>query len=222
MCAATGFAILAAPGRQQTHTGRPLLERSLFGNRSFAAGLLFGALFFGAVTGLLYATTLYLQQRLGLPPSEAALMTAPVSVGIVVTSFSLRRHVVEHGRRVVTAGVVLFALGVVGMTVFIVTHPRPAGLIAAPLFLAGLGMGCCFGSIFAAALGDVTREQAGSASGVLNAIQQIVNAIGSATVATVYLATGGGLLPCLVLTLVATVACAASLPLLPSRGADLH
>jgi hypothetical protein len=50
----------------------------------------------------------------------------------------------------------------------------------------------------------------------------VVNAIGSATLATVYLATGGGLLACLVLTLAATAACAAGLPLPPSRGAELH
>ncbi|GAA5180174.1 hypothetical protein GCM10023322_11880 [Rugosimonospora acidiphila] len=61
------------------------------------AGLLFGALFFGTVTGLLYVTTLHLQQRLGLPPFEAALMTAPVSAGIAITSFSVRRQVVEKG-----------------------------------------------------------------------------------------------------------------------------
>jgi predicted RecA/RadA family phage recombinase len=89
-------------------------------------------------------------------------------------------------------------------------------------------MGCCFGSIFAVALGDVTMVQAGTASGVLNAVQQIVNAIGSAMISTVYLATtttnnaSSGLLPCLALTLVATTACAASVPLLPSRGADIH
>ncbi len=42
-------------------------------------------------------------------------------------------------------------------------------------FVAGLGMGCCFGAVFAVALGDVNSAQAGSAGGVLNAVQQIVN-----------------------------------------------
>lgn len=220
--ALAGAAVLAVFARRQATTARPLLERSLFANRSFVAGLLFGALFFGTVTGLLYVTTLHLQQRLGLPPFQAALLTAPVSVGIIVTSFAVRRHVVGHGRLVVAAGVALFGAGVLAMTIVVATHPRPVGLLVAPLFVAGLGMGCCFGSIFAVALGDVTPEQAGSASGVLNAVQQIVNAVGGAAVATLYLSTGGGLLPCLALTLVATAACAAAVPLLPHRGADVH
>ncbi|MGI5158530.1 hypothetical protein [Microbispora sp. CA-102843] len=82
--------------------------------------------------------------------------------------------------------------------------------------------------MFAVALGDVNAAQAGSASGVLNAVQQIVNAAGSAIVSTVYLATvtpsvpSSGVLPCLLLTLAITAACAMSIPLLPRRGAHAH
>ncbi|MEV7805504.1 hypothetical protein AB0O28_21400 [Microbispora sp. NPDC088329] len=95
-------------------------------------------------------------------------------------------------------------------------------------FVAGLGMGCCFGDVFAVALGDVNAAQAGSAGGVLNAVQQIVNAAGSAIVSTVYLATvtpgapSSGVLPCLLLTLAITAACAMSIPLLPRRGVLAH
>ncbi|MBB4918052.1 MFS transporter [Streptosporangium saharense] len=225
---AVGVAVLAAFGWQQARTGQPLLERSLFANRGFVAGLVFGALFFGTVTGVMYVTTLYLQQRLGLNPFHAALVTAPVSVGIIATSLTVRGRVVTHGRSVVSIGVLLFALGTVGMTVVIGADYHPVPLITVPLLVAGLGMGCCFGAVFTVALGDVNPAQAGSTSGVLNAVQQIVNAAGSAIVSTVYLSTAtpdvlsSGVLPCLILTLVITVACATSIPLLPRRGADLH
>ncbi|WP_433519523.1 MFS transporter [Nonomuraea sp. CA-143628] len=224
----TGAVALAAFGWQQARTRRPLLERSLFSNRGFMAGLVFGALFFSTVTGTMYVTTLYLQQRLGLSPLIAALVTAPVSVGIIATSFTVRSRIVSHGRSVVSIGVLLFALGVSGMTIVIGAVGHPVPLIAVPLFAAGLGMGCCFGAVFAVALGGVNSAQAGSASGVLNAVQQIVNAAGSAIVSTVYLAAvtpsvpSSGVLPCLFLTLAITVACAMSIPLLPRRGAHVH
>jgi hypothetical protein len=86
----------------------------------------------------------------------------------------------------------------------------------------------CSAAVFAVALGDVSPAQAGSASGVLNAGQQLVNAAGSATVSTIYLAAStpgaasSGVLPCLILTLTATAVCAASIPLLPRGGADVH
>ncbi|WP_432933313.1 MFS transporter [Microbispora sp. CA-135349] len=81
-----GAVALAAFAWQQARTSRPLLERSLFGNRGFVAGLVFGALFFGTVTGVMYVTAIYLQQRLGLSPFGAAMVTAPVSVGIIATN----------------------------------------------------------------------------------------------------------------------------------------
>ncbi|MEV1176394.1 hypothetical protein [Nonomuraea sp. NPDC049784] len=51
-----GAVALAAFRWQQARANRPLLERSRFGNRGFVAGLVFGALFFGTVTGVMYVT----------------------------------------------------------------------------------------------------------------------------------------------------------------------
>jgi fucose permease len=56
-------------------------------------------------------------------------------------------------------------------------------------------MGACFSTIYEVALGDVTHEEAGSASGSLSAVQQLATAIGSAIVTTVFfsvLRDGGG------------------------------
>jgi hypothetical protein len=73
----------------------------------------------------------------------------------------------------------------------------------------------------------VAEAQAGSASGVLNAVQQLVNAGGSAGISALYLGTrssaaGGGVLPCLGLSLAVAAGCAATIPLLPRQGADVH
>jgi Na+/melibiose symporter-like transporter len=201
---------------------------SLFANRGFVAGLALGTLFFSAVTGTLYVTTLYLQQRLGLSPLHAALTLAPVSIGIIAASFTARSHVTARGRTVVALGVTLYAVGVAGLTAVVGADSHPVPWITVPLLVIGLGMDCCFGSIFGVALGDVTEAQAGSASGVLNALQQIINATGSALMSTIYLAASrpgaasSGVLPCLALTLVITAACATSIPLLPRNGADTH
>lgn len=96
-CTIVGAVALAVFGWQQASTSRPLLERSLFGNRGFVAGLLFGALFSGTVTGVMYVTAIYLQQRLGLSPFHAAVVTAPVSVGVIATSFTVRGRIASHG-----------------------------------------------------------------------------------------------------------------------------
>ena len=54
------------------------------------------------------------------------------------------------------------------------------------LLLFGVGMGFGFGSLFAAVLNGVDASHAGSASGTLNAIQQVGSAIGIAVVGVVF------------------------------------
>ncbi|MBB2741716.1 hypothetical protein [Microbispora sp. NBRC 16548] len=80
-------------------------------------------------------------------------------VGIIATSITVRSRIASHGRVVVSIGVLLFAVGIVGMTVVIEAVQQPVPLIAAPLFVAGLGTGCCFGAVFAVALGDVNSAR---------------------------------------------------------------
>lgn len=53
-------------------------------------------------------------------------------------------------------------------------------------------MGTCFGTIYDVTIGDIEPSEAGSASGSLNAVQQLANAIGAAAVTTVYFAAVGG------------------------------
>jgi hypothetical protein len=66
------------------------------------AGLIVGLVFFAAVAGLLYATSLYLQFGHGLTPLPTAAVMAPASVGIA--SFSTRGLIERLGRRFVAAG----------------------------------------------------------------------------------------------------------------------
>ncbi|MEH1165288.1 MFS transporter [Micromonospora sp. CPCC 205539] len=223
-----GAALLALFTRRQIRGGNPLLAPALFRNRGFVAGLLVASLFFAAVAGLLYVTSLYLQTGLRLAPLWTSEIMAPLSVGIIIASFSARGAIARLGRRLVTVGLTLTGAGVLGLLAS-TGAGAPTWLFTVPLFVCGLGMGCCFGSLFAVTLGDVDEEQAGSASGTLNAVQQIVNAVGSAAVSTIFLTVGAhhdalsGLLVTLLGVLGVIVLCGLCLPLLPRTAlADHH
>jgi Na+/melibiose symporter-like transporter len=215
------FAIFVV--HQRTNTN-PLLSRALFRNRSFVAGLIVGAVFFAAVAGLLYVTSLYLQEGHHLGPIEAAGTMAPMSVGIIVASFSVRSLISQLGRRLVGFGLALAGIGTIGYLILVTTIPETTWLLVFPLLICGLGMGCCFGSVFAVALGDIDEEQAGSASGTLNAVQQLANSVGSAIVSTIFLATIATSVQhaastSLIFVLTAILLCACCLPLLPKKAA---
>jgi EmrB/QacA subfamily drug resistance transporter len=222
---AAGLIILGVFAWRQLRSPIPLLSRSLFRVRSFVAGLVIGSVFFAAVAGLLYATSLYLQFGHHLTPLPAAAIMAPASVGIIAASFSTRPLIERLGRRLVAAGLTIMGAGAGGYLAAVQLAPGTAWAVALPLLACGLGMGCCFGSVFAVALGEVQPEQAGSASGTLNAVQQIANAVGAALISTTYLAVASTSTPAravtasLVIVLVITALSLLALPLLPRRAA---
>jgi MFS family permease len=150
---------------------------------------------------------------------------APASVGIIAASFSTRGLIERLGRRLVAAGLAVMGTGATGYLAVVRLAPGAVWAVTLPLLACGLGMGCCFGSVFAVALGDVRPEQAGSASGTLNAVQQIANAVGAALISTAYLTVasagtpGEAVTTSLVIVLSITALSLLSLPLLPRQAA---
>ena len=177
-----GFAL------RQRRAVNPLITPSLLRNRGFTSGLVLGLGFFAAVSGLAYVISLFFQLVLHLSPSHAALGLAPVMVGIIAASIVCRPLLTSLGRRLVLIGLATTLLGTVGLWLTIrTTGTSVTPWLSAPsLFFLGLGMGACFSTIYEVALGDVTEEEAGSASGSLSAVQQLAAAIGAAIVTTVF------------------------------------
>jgi hypothetical protein len=67
--------------------------------------------------------------------------------------------------------------------------------LAPGLFVIGLGAGFIFGQLFDIILAGVAMDEVGSASGVLNAVQQLASSIGIAVLGTVFFSalTGGSM-----------------------------
>ena len=177
--------------RQQRSSATPLLQRSLFRNRGFVAGLSVGLIFFASLTGLMLVVGLFVQTGLGYSPFAASLATAPIAIGIVVSSIFARNAVAKLGRRLVFAGVAGVLAGVAIMIAILVALPDTSQLSALhltlPLFIIGVGAGPAFAAVFDVALGDIAPDEAGSASGSVTAVQQLASAAGAAGISTIYL-----------------------------------
>ena len=183
-----GVALLAAFGFRQARAANPLIIPSLLKNKGFTAGLILGLAFFAAVSGLGYVVSLYFQLVLHLSASHAALGLVPVMVGIIGASIACRPLLTVLGRRLVVIGLSATLFGTLGLwfTILRTGVSVTPWLTAPSLLIVGLGMGASFSTIFEVALGDVSDEEAGSASGSLSAVQQLATAIGAAIVTTVF------------------------------------
>jgi EmrB/QacA subfamily drug resistance transporter len=162
-----------------------LVPPVLFRTRTFVIGLLVNIIFQGAMAGFFLPFTLLTQVGLGYEVIKAALTGIPIAIGISVTIGLLGQKLIPKlGRYAMTLGTVVMATGL-WIIYFFVRH---SGLDTTPwefipgLLVTGMGMGLVMSPIFAVALTDVDHKNAGAASGVLNAVQQLGGAIGVALI----------------------------------------
>jgi len=217
-----GAAVFAGFVWRQARTADPLLPRTLLANRGFTAGLAVGLLVFAGFSGLMYVLSLFFQLTLGYTPTQTSLNLIPLTVGIMAGSGISAALIVKLARRLVAAGLLTIIAGISGMLLFL--HTTGLDLqwwqLATCTLLMGIGAGICFSSIFNTALGDVTPDEAGSASGSLSAVQQVANGIGSALVTSIFLTLlPDGDLTAVTATLLGILAlvglCLLAVPLLP-------
>lgn len=169
--------------------GSPLVLPALFKKRSFSLGMLANIVFQGAMLGFFLTFTLMLQAGLGYSVLHAAVTGIATSVGISLSIAILgQKLIMKLGRYAMTMGTVVMAAGL-GLTATIIhfSGAHVSGWAIAPgLLVTGLGMGLVMMPIFAVALNDVDHNHAGSASGTLNAVQQLGGAIGIALIGVIF------------------------------------
>ena len=200
----------------------PIVTASLLKNRGFTSGLIMGVLFFAAVAGVLYTISLFVQGVLRYDAFHASLALAPVAAGLIVSSVVSGIFMAKLGRSLVLIGLLLTLAGTAWIALVVSTAGAAIGpwTLVPSLVLIGLGMGACFGTIFNFALGDIDEHETGSASGALNAVQQLANAAGSALITTVFFANAdaasvGGMLASLAVVGALVLLCCFLVRLLP-------
>jgi EmrB/QacA subfamily drug resistance transporter len=167
----------------------PLVTPSLFRKRPFNAGLGIMFVFFGGMSGVILAFTLYLQLGQHFSAIHAGLTLAPWSFGLAVGA-ALSGSILgpKFGRITLQAGVAVNGLGVALVLWTVHSHPLSSTTwwLLGPLAVWGIGMGLFVAPAFDIILAGVQDEEAGSASGVLNASQQLSGAVGVAVLGTIF------------------------------------
>jgi EmrB/QacA subfamily drug resistance transporter len=172
----------------------PLVTPSVFSHRGFSGGMLFAILFFAGFGGVLLCFTLFLQIGQGFTPIHAAVCTVPMTVGLVIGS-ALSGGLLgpKFGRLTLQGGVVVSAIGWLILVDTLRGHHSIGFVGWIPgLLVAGIGFGLIVAPMFDIVLASVTDSETGSASGVLNAGQQLASSIGVAVLGTIFFDTIGG------------------------------
>jgi EmrB/QacA subfamily drug resistance transporter len=184
--------VLAAFGYRQVRRRRagaaPLVEPSIFAKRSYVSGVVFALVFLGAMGGIVLTLGVLLQVGLGYTPIHSALTTAPFALGGFVGSAAGAMAMHKLGRTILQVGLVVMGAGLLALYAVLAHVGAAVGSwdFCAPLLLSGIGMGMVWVPLFEIVVGGVADHEVGSASGVLQAMQQLGMSLGVAGIGTLF------------------------------------
>ena len=188
---AGGIAILGAFARRQVARARgghaPLVVPSILRRRGYVAGLAVAVGFLGAMGGITLALNVMFQGGLGFTPLDSALSSVAIPLFAIGGSITSSILLPRLGRTTMHVGIAVMATGVAG-TILVLNGAGgslSAWETAGPLTVVGFGMGMVFVPMFDVILAGVEPHELGSASGLLESVQQLAMSLGLAAVGTV-------------------------------------
>ncbi len=174
---------------RRSRAGRtPLVDFGVLGRRSYASGVAFVIVFFGSIVGFSLSVGLFLQLGLHYSPMRASLSMSPWAVGAFLGSGFGATMMGRMGRRILHLGLAIMAAGLSGVVTVFTVAATSTGTwdLAAPLAVYGIGMGMIFVPLFDIIMGEVRDHEVGSASSLLESLQQLGSSLGVAVLGTVF------------------------------------
>ncbi len=179
VAAAALAAFVAFEGRRAD----PMMDITLFRDRTYSLAIvtIFAVLF--AIYGMLLVVTQYLQNVHGFSPTKAGLLLLPYSVTSTVVSLRVGKLMAVVGsRRLILLGLVA---QLVGFAVLILALGQSTPVLVLGLVLAALGCALCLTPITSLAMTAVPPERAGMASGIMSAQRALGSTVGFAILGSV-------------------------------------
>jgi EmrB/QacA subfamily drug resistance transporter len=189
-CAAAFAAFVAVERR----VAEPMLPFELFRSRNLAVANLETFFLYGALGGLFFYFTIYLQ-FLGFSPAAAGLANVPPSVVMIALAARLGRVADERGPRLLlTVGPVLLGAGLL-LFLFMRTKADFWSFGLPGLGLISLGLACFVAPITSTAIASAPDRFSGIASGVNQTVSRVGNLLAVAVIGLLVLVvfhSGGG------------------------------
>jgi EmrB/QacA subfamily drug resistance transporter len=179
-----GAALVAAFALRAWRTPAPVVDVRLFADRGFAAAAVTVFLVGAALFGSLLLLPLYFQIARGLSPLQAGLLMAPQGLGAALGMNRAGRLTDRiGGGPVAVAGLFGLMLGTIAFTQ--VGVDTPYWVLEVSLVARGIGLGFTMMPAMAAAYSTLERWQVPRATPMLNVMQRVGGALGTAVLAVV-------------------------------------
>src|SRR5207302_267500 len=184
----TGFAILSGAALiafiiWELRSREPIVDLRVLVNRNFAVGtslmIVMGVVLYGTIALL----PLFLQTLMGYPAVASGMAVSPRGFGAVTSMLIVGRLI----NRVRGRYLVMFGFSVLAYSIYLFSKINleiSISSIVWPNIISGFAMGFVFVPLTTMALGTLSNEQMGNASGVFNLMRNTGGSLGIAAVTT--------------------------------------
>ncbi|WP_344014794.1 MFS transporter [Streptomyces thermospinosisporus] len=183
---AAAAVLLAAFALIESRAREPITPLRMFADRNRSGTYVIMLSLAAAMFGMFFYIVLFVQNVLGYSPIEAGLAFLPVTVVIALGAGLSQRFLPVFGPKpFMLVGTTLAALGLAWQSL-VSSDSSYAGGVLGPMLIFGFGMGLNFVTLTLTAVSGVAQHEAGAASGLLNATQQVGGSVGLALLTTVF------------------------------------
>ncbi|GGJ05438.1 MFS transporter [Streptomyces brasiliensis] len=164
----------------------PITPLKMFADRNRSGTYVIMLSLAAAMFGMFFYIVLFVQNVLGYSAIKAGLAFLPVTFAIAVGAGLSQRFLPTLGPKPFM--LVGSTLAVIGLTwqAFISPDSTYLSGILGPMLVFGFGMGLNFVTVTVTAVSGVAQHEAGAASGLLNATQQVGGSLGLSILTTVF------------------------------------
>ncbi len=170
----------------ETQAAQPVTPLRLFADTQRSASYVARLLLVGGMFGMFFFATQFLQLVLGFSPLRAGAAFLPMTLLLFAVS-RLAARVLGRVRAapMMVAGLVLVITGMAWLSGLSAATGYFPGILG-PMLLFGTGVGLAFVPLTTVSLAGVAPQDAGAASSMVNAAQQVGGALGLAVLITVF------------------------------------
>ncbi|MDQ1487252.1 MAG: hypothetical protein QOJ62_2945 [Actinomycetota bacterium] len=165
---------------------QPITPLHLFANRNRSGSYVVMLALAGALFSMFFFLTLFVQYVLKYSPLKAGFAFLPVAASVIVSAQICAKQLLKVGPKpFMVFGAVLDAIGLFWLSQ-VGVHSSYVGGLLGPMVVFGLGMGFLFVPLTVVAVAGVAPHESGSASGLLNVMQQVGGTLGLAILTTAF------------------------------------
>ncbi|MER5929295.1 MFS transporter [Streptomyces sp. NPDC002054] len=183
---AAAVVLLALFVRIESRAAEPITPLRMFAERNRAGTYLIMLSLAAAMFGMFFFIVQFVQNVLGYSPIRSGLAFLPVTAVIIIAAGLSQRLLPRLGPKpFMVTGAALTGTGLIWLS-FLDSDSSYLSGVFGPMLLFGFGMGLNFVTLTLTAVSGVVPHEAGAASGLLNASQQVGGALGLSILVTVF------------------------------------